>query len=490
MKKLGSVILIFTLLFSLIPTMGEVAAKQNSSERVLVIFKDKVDKNLVSNAKAKIHREYSHISALAISVPTVALKGLENNPNVLAVEKDQLVQVKSQTQDWGIKRTDAPTAWQAGFTGKGVKIAVVDSGIASHEDLQISGGASFTSYTSSYSDDNGHGTHVAGIIGARNNTFGFVGMAYESNIYAVKVLDQNGSGYLSDVVAGIDWSITNKMDIINLSLGTTSHSSTLQQVVDKAYSQGILVVAAAGNNGTVDGSGDTVNYPARYDSVIAVAASDSNNNRASFSTTGSTIEVAAPGVNIFSTYLGNKYVSMSGTSMAAPYASGNLALLKQAHPTLTAAELRKKLQENVIDLGASGKDTWFGFGLIQAPKPTQTTPVEDTTSEPAQTVEQVKVSKTSVTTDKTSYLVGQKVSIKVQVVDQNGMALTGAAVNVTITPPKGKVVLGKGTTDQTGVVTFILSTSKTSPKGTYQVKADSSLTGYESSSATTSFQLK
>ncbi|WP_265416743.1 S8 family serine peptidase [Alkalihalobacillus deserti] len=140
-------------------------------------------------------------------------------------------------------RTEAPKAWESGYTGKGVKVAVVDTGVAKHEDLIITGGISFPSYTSSFFDDNGHGTHVAGIIGARNNNYGTVGIAYESSIYAVKVLDQN------DVIAGIDWSITNKMDIVNLSLGTISHSSTLKQVVDKAYSQGVLVVAAVGNNG-------------------------------------------------------------------------------------------------------------------------------------------------------------------------------------------------------------------------------------------------
>ncbi len=388
MKKGFLMFLVFALVFSLVPGFG-LAAKSTVNERVIVLFKEKVDKNVVSEARGKINREYHNVPALAISVPSTAIRGLQNNPNVLTVEKDEVVEVSKQTQDWGIERSEAPKAWENGYTGKGVRVAVVDTGVANHEDLVIAGGASFTSYTSSFSDDNGHGTHVAGIIGARNNTYGTVGIAHEASIYAVKVLDGNGSGYLSDVIAGIDWSITNKMDIINLSLGTTTHSSTLKQVVDQAYNQGILVVGAAGNNGSSDGTGDTVNYPARYDSVIAVSATDSKDRRASFSATGSTVEVAAPGVNVLSTVPGNKYAQMSGTSMAAPYVAGNLALLKQTYPELSHAQLRVKLQENVIDLGEEGKDNWFGYGLIQAPvKNADQEPVQEPIQEPVQETEE------------------------------------------------------------------------------------------------------
>lgn len=483
MKKLLLSILVFLLVSTLIPGLG-VASNENKNERVIVLFKEKVDKNLITKAKGKINREYNNVPALAVSIPASAIRGLQNNPNVLVVEQDQEVKINNQTQDWGITRVEAPKAWESGLTGKGVKIAVVDTGVANHEDLIIAGGASFTSYTTSFSDDNGHGTHVAGIIGARNNHFGTVGIAHESSIYAVKVLDQNGSGSLSDVIAGIDWSITNKMDIINLSLGTTVHSSTLKQVVDKADNQGILVVAAAGNNGASDGSGDTVNYPARYESVIAVSATDSRDRRASFSATGSSIEVAAPGVNVLSTVLGNKYSHMSGTSMAAPYVAGNLALFKGAYPNLTHAELRMKLQENVIDLGTEGKDNWFGYGLIQAPTQAQ----EVTPTEPI-VVELLKTN-TQVSTDKSSYTAGETVYVTVQVMDEKGILLSGAEVTVTITPPKGRVIIAKGTTNTNGVVTFVMETKRNTTKGTYQVTAETSLSDYKASSSSTSFQIR
>lgn len=205
-----------------------------------------------------------------------------------------------------------------------------------------------------------------------NNSIGVVGVAPAANLYAVKVLDRKGSGYVSDVVAGIDWAITNRMDIINMSLGSSSYSEALEAAVNRAYGAGILLVAAAGNSGTDITSSDNVEYPAKFDSVIAVAATDATNLRAYFSSTGPEVEVSAPGVNIKSTYLNNSYVTMSGTSMATPMVSGDLALLKQANPTKTNAELRELLHQNVIDLGyldAMGnavKDNLYGFGLIQA----------------------------------------------------------------------------------------------------------------------------
>lgn len=477
MKKLLSMFVALLMVFGFMPNVKA----QGVNERVIVLFKNKVDKNIVVQAKGNINREYKNVNAIAISVPSAAIKGLKNNPNVAAVETDVKVQVKAQTLDWGINRTQAPTAWSSSFTGKGIKIAVVDTGIAKHDDLVIAGGASFTSYTTSYNDDNGHGTHVAGIIGARNNGYGTVGIANEADIFAVKVLGSDGSGYLSEIVAGIDWSITNKMDIVNLSLGTAAASTTLQQVVDKAYSQGILVVAAAGNNGTADGLGDTVNYPAKYDSVIAVAATDFSDKRASFSATGSTVEVSAPGVNIQSTYLNNGYAAMSGTSMAAPYAAGNLALIKQANPTLTASELRTKLKESVVDLGTTGRDAWFGYGLIQAPKSGGTTVI----SQPV--IQQIK---TTVFTNKYTYLAGESVYITIKAADSAGKVLAGASVKATITPPKGTALISKGITGVNGDVTFIMATKRTTVKGTYKVSVETTMSGYLGSTASTTFMIK
>ncbi|KGR75440.1 S8 family peptidase [Ureibacillus sinduriensis] len=485
MRKRITLLLVFILSFSLLtPTESDANVLEkgnanNNKERVIVLFKEKADKQLISNAKGQIHREYKAVPALAITVPPTAIKGLQKNPNVIAVEKDVTVKISSQTQDWGIQRINAPKTWSGGITGKGIKVAVVDTGIAAHDDLSIAGGVSFTSYTPSYQDDNGHGTHAAGIIGAKNNTIGTVGVAPDASLYAVKALDANGSGYLSDIIAGIDWSINNKMNIINLSLGTPTGSLTLKETVDRAYNQGILVVAAAGNSGTVDGAGDTVNYPAYYDSTIAVAATNNLDSRASFSSTGNAVDVAAPGERILSTYIGNQYVYMSGTSMAAPYVSGNLALLKQANPTLAAAELRSKLEKGTLDIGIVGKDAYFGFGLIQAPivSTNNTTPVS------------LKIN-TTLTTNKTSYLAGETVSIYTKAVDANGSALSNATVTLMITSPTGGTTSVKAQTDSNGMITCNMSTTRYTTKGTYKVKAETTKLNYTSSSATTSFQIR
>ncbi len=475
-KKLCSTVLASLLVLSSAPQLAD-ASSDNGKERVIVVFKDSAKKNPLSIQGMEVRQQYANIPAAALEVPKSALNGLKNNPNIAHVEVDQTVQIENQTQDWGIPKLKAPSAWQSGFTGKGVKISVVDTGISAHPDLTISGGASFSSVTSSYADDNGHGTHVAGIIAARNNSIGTVGIAHEASIYAVKALEANGSGSLSSIIAGIDWSISNQMDIINLSLGTTSHSSTLQQVVDRANNAGILVVAAAGNNGRADGSGDLVNYPARYSSAIAVAATDINDNRASFSATGSTVEVAAPGVNINSTLYNGGYGPLSGTSMATPYVAGNLALMKQAYPSLSASQLRTRLSQDVIDLGPTGRDTWFGNGLVQAPG-------SGGTSQPVQALS------TTVTTSKATYNAGEQVSISSTVRNANGQAVANADVRVTVTQPNGSTLTGTGKTASNGSITFTLSTTSSSQKGTYQVKSDATLSGYTAGSATTSFQLR
>lgn len=481
MNKVISMSLTFLLVFLAFMPFGKQVEAQTQNERVLVLFKQQVDKKVIENANGKVNREYKNIPALAVSVPSTAIKGLEKNPNIALVEKDVAFHSLAQVQDWGIVKTNASLAWNSLLTGNGIKVAIVDTGIAAHEDLVIAGGTSFVSYTTSFADDNGHGTHVAGIVGARNNAIGTVGIAPDTNLYALKALDNNGSGYLADIVAAIDWSITNKMDIINLSLGSNYDSYSLKSIVDKAYQSNILVVAAAGNDGASDGSGDNVDFPARYDSVIAVGATDSNNFRGSFSSTGPAVEVAAPGVNVLSTYIGNRYVKMSGTSMATPYAVGNLALLKQQYPTYSASGLRILLQNNIIDLGLAGRDNWFGYGLIQAP-------VQTTVSEPINNVSYESI--TAVSTNKSAYSVGETISILVKVTDQSGTALANANVAITITNPKNKASKVTVKTDSNGNAVYNYSTNKSSAKGTYKVTAASTLTGYTSSSSSTTFSLR
>lgn len=345
-------------------------AEGNDENRMVIVFDEELNpqelNKTVEVLGGDVKEIYSEVSVAAIELPKEAIAQLRQNPSIESIEEDRNIRLNAQIEDWGIQKTNTPQAWNSGFTGKGVKIAVLDSGITPHEDLVIAGGVSTVAYTSSYNDDQGHGTHVAGILGARNNNIGVKGVAYESDLYAIKAFDQNGSGYVSDMIEGIDWSIANDMDIVNMSAGAQTDSAAFQAVVNRAYAAGLVLVAAAGNDGAPDGLTDTVDFPARYSAVIGVGAVDSSFRRADFSSTGPDVEVAAPGVRILSTYLGNQYAYMSGTSMATPYVAGQMALLKEAYPKLSNEELRRVLIDHTRDLGQAGRDPLFGYGLVQA----------------------------------------------------------------------------------------------------------------------------
>ncbi len=369
MKRFVYGVMSIALVFSAYGNDG-VYAESNETKQMLVVFDEELSTkeidDTVEDAGGEVSETYNEVSVAKVEVTENSLQELLDDPSVKYVEEDIIIKQSAQVEDYGIELTNIPAAWSSGFTGKGVKVAVIDSGIALHRDLLVAGGVSTVGYTSSYRDDQGHGTHVAGIIAARNNSFGVKGVAYETELYSVKAFNQDGEAFLSDLIQGIDWSISNDMDIINLSAGTQDDSFAFRSVIEKAYSSGLLIVAAAGNDGAPEGLDDSVDFPARYASVIGVGAVDRFSNRASFSSTGPAVEIAAPGVRILSTYLGNEYAYLSGTSMATPFVTGELALLKQAYPQLTNKELRRVLIELTQDLGTVGRDTLFGYGLMQA----------------------------------------------------------------------------------------------------------------------------
>ncbi len=250
---------------------------------------------------------------------------------------------------WGVARVKAPDAWSSG-QGAGVKVAVIDTGIdCTHPDLQcdFSQGVNLLDQGSTPMDDNEHGTHVSGTIAGRGNgSKGVLGVAPKATLIAVKVLDADGAGSLSDIIKGIDWATTAGVDVINMSLGGPSGSTALQRAVSKALSAGVVVVCAAGNSGP---NPDTVGFPGGYPGVIAVAASDNNDKVASFSSRGDAVAFIAPGVNITSTVPGGGYTKLSGTSMASPHVAGLAAL---------AVERGAR--------GPSGVRQAFSLGLVEA----------------------------------------------------------------------------------------------------------------------------
>jgi subtilisin family serine protease len=243
-------------------------------------------------------------------------------------------------------------------------VAVVDTGVDyNHEDLygRVIKGYDFVNSDSDPMDDQGHGTHCAGIIGATlNNGVGIAGLAQVS-IMAVKVLDYQGSGYYSWIANGIKYAVDNGADVISMSLGGPSDSTTMKDACDYAWSKGVLVVAAAGND-----YGGPVSYPAKYDSVMAVSAIDSSNLLASYSNVGPEIEVCAPGSSVLSCYPGDQYKSMSGTSMACPHVAGVAGLVFSENQYLSNNDVRNILCDTATDLGSSGFDTSYGYGKVNA----------------------------------------------------------------------------------------------------------------------------
>jgi len=348
---------------------------------------------------------------------------------------------KKQSFPWGIERIGGAYSFAEEMTGDKIKIAVLDTGIAKHKDLDIAGGISFVEGSKKYTDEHGHGTHVAGIIAAQNNKFGVVGVAPSSEIYAVKVLDDEGVGTYSQVIQGIDWAIEKKMDIIHLSLGGQEDRKALHHAIRSAYDKGILIVAASGNNGrqkeddsvnkedddsetdavknsdvteddpntkaetasdsidetetdTENGTDSvkedeseedvekdsnedngeesddvdsltTLIYPAQYPEVLAVGAIDSSNERSGFSSTGSELDLVAPGEEILSTTLDGKYGVASGTSAAAAYVTGTAAVVWGEHRKYTNQKIMEELIETATPLG---NEEEYGKGLVNAAK--------------------------------------------------------------------------------------------------------------------------
>ena len=269
---------------------------------------------------------------------------------------------------WGVQRLKAPSAWD--YTeAAGVRVAVIDTGIdSSHTDLNTKVDGGYNAITDCerqecWQDDNGHGTHVSGTIAATRDGRGVVGVAPKARLYAVKVLDAEGSGNLSDVIKGIIWCANNGIQVANMSLGSPMPSDTMQKALRYAKARGVIVVAAAGN------SGGSVGYPGAYPETIAVSASDWEDNIASFSSRGDEVKFIAPGVAILSSAMGGDFASMSGTSMASPHVAGLAALVvSQGYRGLDGPDgVLAQLKKAAVKLPNLTPQEQ-GFGMIDAGK--------------------------------------------------------------------------------------------------------------------------
>ena len=290
-------------------------------------------------------------------------QGLEGSTAVAAAIRDYIT--------CGLRIIYAPQAWRYS-TGSGVRVAIVDTGIAPrHPDLRVYGGASFVPGVSSWADDHSHGTHCAGTVAATQNNRGLVGVAPHARLYAVKVLNSQGSGRTSWILNGLSWCYRARMHVVNLSLGSLANNHNLNDY-SRAYeragrrlrSRSILPVAAAGNSGRT--SRPYVGNPARCPSFMAVSAIDCNRRRAAFSSYGPQVEICAPGVTTWSTVPPSGYGQKSGTSMATPHVAGVAALVKRRRPHWHGDTIRVHLRSTALDLGSPGRDWFFGYGQVNA----------------------------------------------------------------------------------------------------------------------------
>ncbi|WP_067730226.1 S8 family serine peptidase [Oceanobacillus damuensis] len=298
------------------------------------------------------------------------LQELKRESNSIFVEPDYLLESTYIPSDpyldeqWYLEQIDMNIAWDINKGSTDVTIAVLDSGVnANHPDLQgrVLSGYDFVNEDADASDDNGHGTHVAGIIASNNDKNGIVGIDLNAKILPIKVADENGIVSLSAAVSGIYYAIERGADVINMSFGGYQYSSVQEEAIWAASNNEIVLVASAGN----DGIGSAL-YPASYAPVINVAASDKNDQPTYFSNYGEFIDITAPGENILSTnYLGG-YNFGAGTSFSAPIVSALAGLLKAEHPNWNPNEIEWALQEGAENSGGTEWNNESGFGRVNA----------------------------------------------------------------------------------------------------------------------------
>ncbi|MBP0726862.1 S8 family serine peptidase [Bacillus sp. RG28] len=391
MKKLLNIIIVLVLTLSMFgtSTLINASAKVNpeiksekhkdEKDRYIIGLEANVDSDSFANKhlKGKNNKKIKGKNAIVTDLSQGEIDSLKKDDDINYIEVDANVSIeesnkpnikvkqKDKNEDietWGNTAIGADLAHINKYSGKKVKIALLDTGVSEHPELKVKEGVSFVDGVNSFSDDNGHGTHVAGIISAQKDKSGIVGVAPDAEIYPVKVLDKEGTGSYSQVIDGIEWAIEKNVDIISMSFGGTIFSQSLYDEIKKAYDHGIIIVAAAGNSGYGE---ETELYPARYPEVVSVGAVSKYFSRANFSSTGSSLDIMAPGTDIYSLTNDGGYVSKSGTSMAVPFVTGSAALLLSSDKKLTNKEVVEKLYSTSTPLGNSNE---YGKGLINVAK--------------------------------------------------------------------------------------------------------------------------
>ena len=406
--------LVVTALLSLPSYALTINGRQCADNTVLVRFKDGVPEHkksavLSALGALDIQKSYGNFFKTVI-VPKGFVKAvihaLKGHAAIEYAQPDYILKALSLPNDelynvqWNFSLINVEQAWEK-TTGAGVVVAVADTGVSPHGndgfgDRLLEGYNAIFRIKARWEDFNFHGTHVAGTIGQETgNHTGVAGIAYDAKILPVKVLNRVGFGTTSAVVNGIRWAVDNDAKIINMSLGAPDGSDLLKAAVDEAYQRGVTVIAASGND--VDDDNPTellpVDYPAAYDSVIAVGAVTHLKQRAYYSNGGPELDLVAPGGGVrdpfdnsdydfskkgvlqetFVQFLGFKgfavgwsYEQLTGTSMACPHVAGVAALVKSLHPDWGPDKIKEALVQTAEDLGPEGRDDEYGYGLVNA----------------------------------------------------------------------------------------------------------------------------
>lgn len=384
---LCAVILIFSSLLS----VGNVAAHDthHSEEYVDIIvrYHDTVPSEDDLNPDFKNVMTLDLLPIQSMSVPASSIKDISLQPNVRRVTYDQEIETSETARDvaandWNQDMIGTFEAWDEGFFGDAIDVAVLDTGFYDHPDMTYAGGFSIFDEEHELgpddwtNDHDGHGTHVAGIIAAHQGTRG-QGVAPNVNVYGIKIYHESRGNRttVGNLLAGLEIAINQGVDIINISSGYPDPYTDMKDLIEIAHSQDILIVAASGN--ATDENPD-IDYPAAYPEVISVANVDNNYMHVYDSVISELNELAAPGQSIIG--LGTPadnadYVTMSGTSQSTPHVVGIAALLMQKYPNESAAQIRARMQQKALDLGDEGFDIFYGHGLVQYSQPEL--PIED-----------------------------------------------------------------------------------------------------------------
>ncbi len=343
---------------------------------VVVRFSPKPDDAVIQKMLKKTHshikRQYRDSMIIKSETMTTRqlMKYFAEHPDSMYAEPNYILLPNRVPNDsfyrryqWNLPLIRMEQSWDISEGSPDVIIAIVDTGIdLHHPEFQgkLVGGYNVIEDNNNPNDDNGHGTHVSGIIAARtNNHEGIAGISWRSRLMPVKAIGADGSGTAFDIAQGIRWATDHGARVINLSVGNYTPSAALQEACTYAYNHNVVLVAATGNDAT-----DQPGYPAAYKEVLGVSAVDHLKRFAEFSNFGNYVDVVAPGVDIPSTYIYGDYAALSGTSMACPHVTALASLILSVNPSLTSQEVMQLIRETAADLGRPGRDYYFGYGII------------------------------------------------------------------------------------------------------------------------------